>query len=274
MPDPNSLAEEFDPLPERDWVLGGDVIARVARSLGSGIWQLTSPSLPKDWLMRLRSRSGTLYEVGDEAMVWIYDRDIRQRRIQVSDDEFGRLPVSDRMRPRYVQALRTLISHLSSNEQLVSLPPESLSEVKGMFNRCVRKDQHDWFQVYQALDAPPLPRLRVAACHLGDLSRAIRNADQKQARDLADIVLSLNLSPMLQRAMAQIETAAPQLEVATRFSRTPLSTSDTPQIIESETDSYIISRTAKSKQERANTVHRQTLKLLVEFLSKNGFTVE
>ena len=65
----------------------------------------------------------------------------------VSGSEFGFKPISNRMRPRYVAALQHVGSALQSGG-LREQDSEYFSEVKGMFNRCVRRDQWDWHTVY------------------------------------------------------------------------------------------------------------------------------
>ena len=61
----------------------------------------------------------------------------------------------DRMRPRYACALADILQMLPEEGEVSgnSLAP-SISEVKGLINRCLRKDQSDWLTAYEALGRP------------------------------------------------------------------------------------------------------------------------
>lgn len=66
---------------------------------------------------------------------------------------FGSAPISKVMQGRYDSAVSSVLSFLETNDNS-GVDAESISEVKGMFNRCVRKDQWDWFSVYEQLGSP------------------------------------------------------------------------------------------------------------------------
>jgi cold shock CspA family protein len=68
---------------------------------------------------------------------------------------FGMAPLSDTMRERYDNAVRTLIFFLRAEIIASEVELNSVSELKGMFNRSLRKDQWDWFTVYEQLGHPP-----------------------------------------------------------------------------------------------------------------------
>jgi hypothetical protein len=59
------------------------------------------------------------------------------------------------MRPRYASALADILQMLPEEGEVSgnSLAP-SISEVKGLINRCLRKDQSDWLTAYEALGRP------------------------------------------------------------------------------------------------------------------------
>lgn len=162
--------------------VGDDVVGTLLEPLSENTWRVRCAEFPADAPAVLNSRSGKLYQAGDEERLWIYDIQHPALAFRLSDSGFGRLPISDRMRPRYIRSLQSVISLLSSPEHNDPIDPSDLSEVKGILNRCVRKDQCDWLTVYDALGRPHLSMLRKAATALGYLARAYRNQDDETAR--------------------------------------------------------------------------------------------
>ena len=85
---------------------------------------------------------------------------------------FGMSPISSRMRRRYDHAVQTTLDLLYGNPSDPQIVVEALSELKGMFNRCVRKDQWDYAMVHEELGAPAETDSRRIVSHLTELRRA------------------------------------------------------------------------------------------------------
>jgi hypothetical protein len=81
---------------------------------------------------------------------------------------FGSLPISERMGPRYFAACRSVIDVIE-RRSASQADLEHISEAKGMFNRIVRRDRHDWQHVQQILGMPTLAACRQAAAWLVEL---------------------------------------------------------------------------------------------------------
>jgi len=262
---------EMTPVPK----LGDDLLGCIVASAGTSEWKVDCPTLPKGWSAKLKSRSAKLYQPGDEGLFWVYGIAPQRKLLFLSDSDFGHLPISDRMRPRYIQALQSAFRLTFSPQDAKSVSPDHLSEVKGMFNRCIRKDQWDWLTVYDALGRPPISILGKAADWFGGLAGALRRGELEQIKRYTELISSLELGGILRKGLARIVVSTPHLNNATSFE--PISTTFTePALGEAEMDSdrYIISQVARAKRERANTSHQRTLQILVKFLESNGFVVE
>jgi hypothetical protein len=83
---------------------------------------------------------------------------------------FGMAPISSLMQSRYDCAVESMIGYMEDVD--VSMGQEDISEVKGMFNRCVRQDQWDWFSVHHKFGFPPLPVMRKIVQQLVELRKA------------------------------------------------------------------------------------------------------
>lgn len=88
----------------------------------------------------------------------------------------GSWPIRNPMRARYVVSLRRVAKVLTTGEFLMT-DADHLSEVKGMFNRIVRRDQPDWREVNELLGYPSPKWCRLAADALGDLAHSLRSGD-------------------------------------------------------------------------------------------------
>ncbi|MAG36673.1 MAG: hypothetical protein CL878_10600 [Dehalococcoidia bacterium] len=263
--------------------LGEDVDARLLEPAGAGDWKVTWEDLPPGWSATLKSRTARLYGPGDEARLWVFQRDPQRKTVQVSDSDFGRMPISDRMRPRYLQALEAA-TQVIRGARAGSVSAESISEMKGMLNRCVRMDQPDWKSVYDALGRPSLSMARKAAEDFGYLARALRQNKSGQVQPGADWVIAdmakalrqyPGLADAISNALASIKDSAPRLDRGASLDHgsglkaDPLRAVDT-----SSSDPYIVSQVARAKVERANTQHERALRVLVEFLEAHRYTVE
>ena len=102
---------------------------------------------------------------------------------QIAKWGFGMAPISSRMRRRYDHAVQTTLDLLYGNPAEPQIIVEALSELKGMFNRCVRKDQWDYAMVQEELGAPTNAESRRIVSHLINMRRALLAQDQETVDD-------------------------------------------------------------------------------------------
>ena len=86
---------------------------------------------------------------------------------------FGMAPISRRMRVRYDLAVQAMLDLLGGHLMGIEYSPEHVSELKGMFNRCIRQDQWDWFTVYTEFGEPSQELMRAIVADLKPLRKAI-----------------------------------------------------------------------------------------------------
>jgi hypothetical protein len=92
--------------------LGTDLVATVTEEAGRGRWRATADALPNGWTAIVRTRGGKAPPSG-RTTYWIFSIDENKRLVLLSNSDFGRLPISDRMRPRYASALADTLNMLS-----------------------------------------------------------------------------------------------------------------------------------------------------------------
>lgn len=96
---------------------------------------------------------------------------------------FGQAPISSRMRRRYDSAVRQTLDAIHGADVDRVCVLDALSEVKGMFNRCVRKDQWDYATVREDLGTPNERTAARIVQRLVDFRTAIRDNDSTGIAD-------------------------------------------------------------------------------------------
>jgi hypothetical protein len=248
-----------------------DIVITVGDRISEREWSVvdTKPVLDKPAV--LRTKYSALYQRGDEANCWLLGLD-RKGEYLLADNEFGRLPISNQMRPRYIKALQSALSLFEDcDEQKPIL--EDLSELKGMFNRCMRRDQWDWLEVYQALGSPPFAKMKSIVERIVLLRNSLKLEDiAVRNRELA-VLQGLGLVPMLETAIKTLQLSAPKIgRIAvenTQATRNKLVSNEL--IGESK---QVLNQAHKAKLDRANNEHSKTLSVLKTHLEERGYVID
>jgi hypothetical protein len=238
------------------------------------IWDLQCHQLPQGWTANLRSLSGQLYEPGDRDTFWVWGISLDKSKILVSDTNFGRQPISDRMRPRYIRALHVLDKISSQRNEIDnSISLDDLSELSGMFNRIARADQWDWFTLWQLFSFPPRRWLAQVASEIKNLRRLIKECNLELLRNTISWIQHELSKYEVSAWLAAVENTGQKLPDALVFKTYRPSYEEKPALSK-ESDPYIVSQTARIKIERANKEHEDALESLANLLSTYGFKVE
>jgi hypothetical protein len=83
----------------------------------------------------------------------------------------------------------------------------AVSEVKGLFNRVVRRDQWDWFSVARQLGYPSTRISEVISLNLGNFRTALRDGDAKRAAESRSILRRLPVRKCLNVFLRRVEIA-------------------------------------------------------------------
>jgi DNA helicase IV len=157
--------------------IGTDIKVRVVGHATGGNYKVEAVSPATDRPLLLAARHGSVPpETGAEVNAWVLRHASNVTFVTV--DERGRRPISPTMAERYVDAL-TVVGELADG----NVPDDArsrLSELKGMANRCLRLDQHDWLDVWRVLGSPDRDRLAL----LRDLAANTNRALASHAPDL------------------------------------------------------------------------------------------
>ena len=135
-----------------DFKLGDYIDVILEGPQEANLWRASTPQGGQwTWFIRLR-RSDRSYQPGQQVTGWVATIIRRSNSVYLHDSDYGRLPVSRRMRPRYLRALRAVISMFDAVAMgKVELPDkETLSDFRGMLGGCAKTDTTDWFTLFEA----------------------------------------------------------------------------------------------------------------------------
>ncbi|MFG2434619.1 HelD family protein [Streptomyces sp. NPDC048508] len=120
---------------------------------------------------------------GTEVDCWVFAHETTH--CVLTSDQRGRQPISPRMAERYLPALSVLDELTNSDADLPDNARERISELKGMANRVLRRDQSDWVDVRRILGSPDRSRLTLLRDLTADTNRALKdnNLDVSRLRE-------------------------------------------------------------------------------------------
>ena len=171
-------------------------------------------------------------------------------------------PISSRMRERYDSAVQSVSDFIEGELRLDEVPSESFSELKGMFNRCVRQDQWDWFTVYSELERPSIPRIRRIAEELTVLRRA--------CLEVSDQSITVSIERLSQLGLRELLRSYQRKPQVTHSSNKSgwlyvLSTREQPALLK-------IGMTRRSVEERVKEINSAT-GVPIPFSARSVFSV-
>jgi hypothetical protein len=95
---------------------------------------------------------------------------------------FGMAPIKNAVQHERERHVKELLAFLN-NQQLLFIDLQSISEVKGLFNRTLRQDQWDWYTVFEQLGRPSRRTAKIIAESLFQLRMQVKNGSEAEIRE-------------------------------------------------------------------------------------------
>ena len=175
---------------------------------------------------------------------------------------FGMAPISSRMQLRYDAAVQTALDLFGGNIEPQKVPLDDISELKGMFNRCLRKDQWDWFSVFTKFGEPSHKHMRRIVNNLQTLRRSIITDDQESIESAKQQLIDNNLLLYLHTYQEDINSSSGSDDGWVYI----LSTREQPNILK-------IGMTRRSVSQRVKEINSAT-GVLIPFSARHVFRVK
>jgi len=176
--------------------LGDPLNGTVVKSIGGRRFAIKCKGVPDGWSVELHSRRPETVRPGALGTFWIAKISPLQGAVLVHDGDFGRLPISEAMRTRYLAAFRAL---LGSDE----LTGDLLSDARSMVLRIEKKDQADWLSVWRVLGEPSTGDVKLLLAAINAIRTA--RSEDIDALPARRSELIAKYSTHLERAIARLE---------------------------------------------------------------------
>jgi hypothetical protein len=236
-------------------IIGGDSTGKVAHGLVSD---------SDGWRAEVVSRTERPWCSGEVVTGWIAEARPDDKLCSVYIGRFGRMTISDRMRPRYLAA----VSDALTCGELHNIRDESRAELQGMFNRIIRRDQWDWFDVAEALGTPSRTKCRNVVTYLSALRES-----RKTGCDVCTLP-DIDTDDLLDRLRQarDVLTNVPRTLSKSRKARSRAE--DKGALPLHETERSIISSYSLIKLRTAIAQHNETLEILRATLTQQLIACE
>ncbi|MEV6057283.1 ATP-dependent DNA helicase [Streptomyces sp. NPDC052107] len=195
--------------------IGTDIRIRVIGPHPGGRYKVTalSPAVTCPLILTVR-HGAAAPRLGDELDCWVFAHE--STHCLLTADPRGRQPISPRMAPRYTAALGVLDELINGETIVAQDARDRLSELKGMANRVLRRDQADWVDVRRVLGSPDRHRLTLLRNLAAHTHRALKDdhldagrlKDDLERAGWADALLTARHTLQQRLATAVAETAS------------------------------------------------------------------
>lgn len=248
--------------------IGDFIPATLIKRVSSSTWLVEPDESLDEWTVQLSTRNDELWESGAHGLFRIYKAMEQRRELWLTTSDRGFLPVSDRMRPRYRKAIRSVIMWMEQGyETSIDDFLLDISEVKGIFNRCLKGDQADWFEVWTGLGKPShLDMKRVV--QLFTEWRLVKD-DLSKAVTIANRLRGLGVQNRLHRFLEYLDEKQEPLPSVQKEQKHHPSGSPSGSITRPTQ-----SERTKRALDFAVKEHRDTLETLIVTLKKKGYLPE
>lgn len=176
---------------------------------------------------------------------------------------FGMSDLSVTMRRRFDNAVDIVSLFLSDRLSPEEIDLDAISELKGMFNRSLRKDQWNWFTVYDRLGCPPRNEMNSIVSRLVKLRECLKEHDFEQALLIRADLITGTLPTYLSQWKNHRKIRASQGKRGWLYI---LSRKDEPDILK-------IGRTTRSVEGRVKEINSAT-GVLIPYSARAVFEVE
>ncbi|MFJ1610175.1 HelD family protein [Streptomyces sp. NPDC088253] len=169
-PAENRLHTPDSDMPE----IGTDIRVRVLDRGPGGRYRVKALSPVVEVPLILTVRHGAVPpRPGARLDCWVFAHETNH--CVLTTDQRGRQPISPRMAERYMAALNVLAELTDDGTPAPENGRERLSELKGMANRVLRRDQADWVDVRRLLGSPDRSHLSLLRDLASDTNRALKD---------------------------------------------------------------------------------------------------
>lgn len=196
--------------------IGTEVRVRVTGRAPGGRYRVKALSPAIDVPLVLTVRHGSVPpRPGAVLDCWVFAHETNH--CLLTADQRGRQPISPRMAERYLAALSVLDELTNGDGSVPQNARDRLSELRGMANRVLRRDQADWVDVRRVLGSPDKHRLSLLRDLAAHTNRMLKDGALDLNRlqtDLARVGWAQALHEAREALQRRVTTGEPETDDA------------------------------------------------------------
>ena len=175
----------------------GDVLnGIVIKSAGGRRFEIKCSGVPKGWKVELHARRPEQVRIGSNGSFWIAKIAPLQGEVLVHEGDYGRLPISEAMRPRYLAALKALLGE-------TELTADLLADARAMIAQITKQQQADWLTVWKVLGEPAPGDQKMLIAAIDGLRTARKESPETLPALQAKLIA--RFGPLLRPAVRRLE---------------------------------------------------------------------
>lgn len=133
--------------PSHHLKLGDELNATVVKPIGGSRYQLRCRKAPAGFTVTLQTLRNEEVEEGHHSTFWVAKIVPVRGEILVREGDYGRLPISESMAPRYLAAVRAMTGQAGATADI-------LGDARSMVARISTQNHADWLTVWRVLGEP------------------------------------------------------------------------------------------------------------------------
>lgn len=127
-------------------VIGETAVLELGKQINERTYRVVNVNSNEEGILKVKGR----LRISQDGCVkaWIIQYDSNKRQYVYGNAYFGKYSISPGIQERYIAIIQRIIA----NPQAVT--SDDISVMKGMANRCLKRDQWDWYTTYEYLGYP------------------------------------------------------------------------------------------------------------------------
>jgi hypothetical protein len=186
----------MEPTAPRLLKLGDELDGTVIKPIGGNRYEVRCRKAPRGWTVTLQTLRNESVDAGQNLTFWVSRVVPIKNEVHVREGDYGRLPISPAMAPRYLAAVRVLLGQLAPTGDL-------LGDARVMIDRIGTQNHADWLTVWRLIGEPDSGQVK----HLLVLIDRLRTAQKEAPETVPDAITALSneFGPELSIAEARLK---------------------------------------------------------------------
>jgi hypothetical protein len=181
--------------------LGDELDGTVIKPIGGHRYEVRCRRAPRGWTVTLQTLRTESVDEGQNLTFWVARVVPIKSEILVREGDFGRLPISESMAPRYLAAVSALLGDVAATGAI-------LGDARAMIARIGTQNHADWLTVWRLIGEPAPGQIKRLLGLVDGLRTALKEAPD--TLEALTIELGNEFGPELKIARERLKKLIPK----------------------------------------------------------------